>query len=138
MAEGRDHPDPVVESRGLAGVQLPPIKYAHRLHDVVASGTLSFLQLEFVAYANFRHEHKRLIEDNGSRAAILNADGTGHVTARVTATACRLRRLARCRAARRRAQTRAQASGRAQGSRRLTPRARPQRGQGAPDGCADP
>ena len=66
-----------VESRGLAGVDPPNVKYAHHLADVVASGALSRLQLEFVVLASARHEHKRLRENGGSRAAFCLGDGTG-------------------------------------------------------------
>lgn len=66
---GRRHPDPVVESSTLSGVDPPEVRYHLKLpNDVIESGALSSAQLEAVIYACQRHE---CILPNDQRAGFL-------------------------------------------------------------------
>ena len=71
---GQPHPSPVVESGLLAGVSLPSLEYDHDSipPDTIASGKLSSLQLEAIAYAGQRH---RLVQ-SGTRAGFFLGDST--------------------------------------------------------------
>ncbi|VDO04076.1 unnamed protein product [Rodentolepis nana] len=72
---GRRHPDAVVESSTLSGVDPPEINYHLNLpKEVIDSGSLSSAQLEAVVYACQRH---RIMLPNGQRGGFLIGDGAG-------------------------------------------------------------
>ncbi|CAI5485719.1 unnamed protein product, partial [Closterium sp. Naga37s-1] len=78
LSLGRPHPDPVVETASLAGVQPPdidPSKLALLTgQDDVAANALSSLQLETICYASQRH--RQLLPGN-VRAGFFLGDGAG-------------------------------------------------------------
>lgn len=77
LAEGRPHPDPVVENASLSAVAPPDLPrdcLAGLPRRVIDEGRLSSLQLESVAYANARFM-KDL--ENGSRCGFFIGDGAG-------------------------------------------------------------
>lgn len=72
---GERHPDPVVESSTLSGVDPPDIDYRLSLpQEIIDEGRLSSAQLEAIAYACQRHE---VMLPNGQRAGYLIGDGAG-------------------------------------------------------------
>ncbi|VDL27985.1 unnamed protein product [Hymenolepis diminuta] len=72
---GHRHPDAVVESSTLSGVDPPEINYHLSLpREVIDNGSLSSAQLEAVVYACQRH---KTTLPNGQRAGFLIGDGAG-------------------------------------------------------------
>ncbi|KAJ9534468.1 hypothetical protein QJQ45_016176, partial [Haematococcus lacustris] len=74
LTEGRDHPDPIVESQSLSGTSPPDPDYAHHLGREVAEGRISNAQLETVVYACMRF--KRFLP-SGERCGFFLGDGAG-------------------------------------------------------------
>ncbi|GJP33081.1 hypothetical protein CLOM_g17646 [Closterium sp. NIES-68] len=78
LSMGRPHPDPVVETASLAGVQPPDIDPSQVAlltgQDDVAANALSSLQLETICYASQRH--RQLLPGN-VRAGFFLGDGAG-------------------------------------------------------------
>jgi len=73
---GCEHPGNMVEASSLSSINLPEAKYPiiESLALQINNNIISSLQLEAVAFACQRHQHKLL---NGKRAGFLIADGTG-------------------------------------------------------------
>lgn len=73
----KPHPAPLVESAGLASVELPEPKTATKLHlpeDLIKNGALSETQLEAIFYATQATDQ---MLPNGERKGFLVGDGTG-------------------------------------------------------------
>lgn len=69
------HPAPIAESAAMAAVEAPAITHKPKIpREIIESGKLSDVQLEFVARAGEVHEQ---IMPDGRRAGIALSDGTG-------------------------------------------------------------
>ncbi len=71
----KPHPTSSVESAAMAAVEYPKVTEVPNIgKDIINSGTLSDVQLEFIALA--QHAHNNILP-NGERTGILFGDGTG-------------------------------------------------------------
>lgn len=73
--EGVPHPDPIVETSSLSGVQPPDVKYKHHIADCVDDRQISDAQLETVVYSMMRFNIERLT--GAPRPGFFLGDGAG-------------------------------------------------------------